>query len=134
MSDPSDPAPQPLQYLPLVRVSGMMHRLSEEIDVSDFDAAAATRLGVIQRQVLDDLDRLLPDALSDEIRRLTPIDPVSSPRSVSLVQAQVTGWLSGLVKSLPPMTSSTAPVDDINAPTDESRSTEIDLEPTFGYL
>jgi hypothetical protein len=87
----------------VVRVTGMLRRLLEEARHDDLGAGARARLRTIYETSFEELTDTFSDDLRDELERLAlPFDQPTPPSEAELrvAQAQLVGWLDGLVRGI----------------------------------
>jgi hypothetical protein len=94
----------------LLRIIGLTRQVFEELrhDDQGLDEAARAQVQATRRTALADLRDMLPDASRDELDHLTgPLDaehgpdgPPPSGTQLRLAEAQLLGWLEGLLKGL----------------------------------
>ena len=86
----------------LIRVSAMTARLLEEAHDAPLDDAGCRRMVEIHHRALEMLEDTLSTGLRSELLALAP--PVEGPdmsaAELRVVQAQLVGWLDGLMVSL----------------------------------
>lgn len=104
---PEPAAPRPAGYVDqpnkVVRVTGMLRRLLEEARHDDLGPGARARLRTIYETSLEELTDTFSDDLRDELERLAlPFDQPTPPSEAELrvAQAQLVGWLDGLVRGI----------------------------------
>ena len=87
----------------VVRVTGMLRRLLEEARHDELGPGARARLRTIYETSLEELTETFSDDLRDELERLAlPFDQPTPPSEAELrvAQAQLVGWLDGLVRGI----------------------------------
>jgi hypothetical protein len=87
----------------VVRVTGMLRRLLEEVRHDDLGSGARARLRTIYETSLEELTDTFSDDLRDELERLAlPFEQPTPPSEAELrvAQAQLVGWLDGLVRGI----------------------------------
>ncbi|MFN3216293.1 MAG: proteasome activator [Acidimicrobiales bacterium] len=85
----------------LLRIASMVKKVDDQLDHLDLDEAAADRLDGIAHEVRADLAHAVSGDLLDEYDRL--VGDAGRRRSVAettLVYAQLTGWLDGVMQGL----------------------------------
>ena len=82
----------------LVRLRWMLIDLVGELHESVPDEAAAERLRRVHRQALVEVGSVLSDDLLSELGRLAPCPgPGATPAELRVAEAQLLGWLTGLL-------------------------------------
>jgi proteasome activator-like protein len=86
----------------LMRVSAMTTRLLEEVHGASLDAAGFRHMARIHGRAMGMVERSLSSGLRSELLSLAPpIDEgASSEAELRVAQAQLVGWLDGLMVSL----------------------------------
>ena len=87
----------------VMRVGTMMRQLLEEVRASSLDEASRGRLRGIFETSVDELGSALSEELSSELDRLIlPFgeDVAPSTDELRIAQAQLVGWLEGLVQGI----------------------------------
>lgn len=87
----------------LLRVATMLQVLLDEVRQIDLDPTARERLAGIQRQAVDAIEQNLSPGLREELGGFTwPFAEGETPSEPELriVQAQLTGWVAGLLQGL----------------------------------
>ena len=87
----------------LIRVSAMTGRLLEEVRTASLDVAGRRRMVQIHGRAMEMMDDALSESLRSELTALAP--PFDEHGDVSeaelrVAQAQLVGWLDGLMVSL----------------------------------
>lgn len=85
-----------------IRIGIMARELLEELRHTTLDQAGRARLRDIFDSTVAELTGCLPPELAAELGRLVPAvsEGVPSQPELSIAQAQLTGWLEGLLRSL----------------------------------
>lgn len=84
----------------LIRLAWMLVALLDETRLADLDEGARARLaGTVQRS-LAELGSALPDELMEELAALMPLprDRPPSRTDLLLLEAQLVGWLRGVLR------------------------------------
>ena len=86
----------------LIRLSAMTTRLLEEVRDASLDDAGRRRLVKIHGRARGMIEETLSDGLRSELLALSPPmnDDVASEAELRVAQAQLVGWLDGLMISL----------------------------------
>jgi hypothetical protein len=86
----------------VLRVQAMLEELRQELRTQNLDDACRARLGRIQDHAVDELTSTLSPALANELLRVVgPFDTQSSSNTeLLLAEAQLLGWLDGLLRGL----------------------------------
>src|SRR6201999_502107 len=87
----------------VMRIGTMIKQLLEEVRAAPLDDASRTKLREIHRTSIRELEDGLAPELRDELERLTlPFteDGVPSDAELRIAQAQLVGWLGGLIHGI----------------------------------
>src|ERR1700709_1837747 len=87
----------------VMRIGSMIKQLLEEVRASPLDEAGRQRLTEIHRRSIRELEDGLAPELVDELERLSlPFEPghIPSEPELRIAQAQLVGWLEGLVHAI----------------------------------
>lgn len=84
-----------------VRLFGMLHGLAEELDGLPLDDRCRKSLVSSHRAALIETASGVSDALVDEMVRLhmAPLDPDATPDQIRVAEAQLLGWITGLIRA-----------------------------------
>ncbi|MEX2548586.1 MAG: proteasome activator [Nitriliruptoraceae bacterium] len=82
----------------LVRIAATVQALLHEVQTTELDQAARERLTEIHNRMVSDLGEIVSDELSQELHGLAlePTEGTPSGAELSVMQAQLAGWLLGL--------------------------------------
>lgn len=92
-----------LSVMKILRVGSMLRQMLDEQNVTSMDADALTSLRAVYKQTVEELEKALPPELSGELDRLSlPFDEDGelSEAELRIANAQLLGWLSGLLEAL----------------------------------
>lgn len=85
----------------LLRIAAMVREVLEDIRHRPLDERGRTRLWEIHERVRHQLEGLLSEGLRQELEALTPpLEPAPSESEILLAQAQLIGWLGGLIHEM----------------------------------
>jgi hypothetical protein len=85
----------------VLRLSGLLEGLLDELDRAPVDEAARRSLVASYRAVLIEVASTVSEALVDEMERLhiAPLQRDATTEQIRLAEAQLLGWVKGLVAS-----------------------------------
>lgn len=87
----------------VVRIGTMILQLLDEVRSAPLDDAARVRLSEIHERSVKELQDSLPRELTEELRRIwvpSPGGAQASGEELRVGQAQLAGWLEGLVRNI----------------------------------
>jgi hypothetical protein len=104
-TDTGFPKPDRDEYIPhpakLLRITQMVRGLLEEVRQSPLDESGKTQMRGVYERSLHELKDALSEGLQRELEALTvPLDRTSTESEIRLAQAQLVGWLEGLLHGI----------------------------------
>lgn len=85
----------------LLRITVMAHELLDEVRQTRLDEGGRRRLRAVHDMTVNELKRLLPEHLRQELEVMTlPLGETASESEVRLAQVQLVGWLEGLMHGI----------------------------------
>lgn len=85
----------------IIRIASMIRELLQEVRQSALDASSRERLRKIYDQTLAELREVLSEDLQRELDALAiPLDKTPSESEIRVAQAQLVGWLEGLLHGI----------------------------------
>lgn len=98
-----EPAPPVSEPGKLMRIGLMLRELQEEVRRAEPDEAGRERLRIVHSRAVRELGQALSAELREELEQLTlPFadDEAPSGSEIRIAQAQLIGWLEGLVQGI----------------------------------
>jgi len=103
MTDASTSQPAISDPAKLIRLGTMVQTLMAEVRQADTDEESRRLLARIHKETMEELATVLSDDLMDELTEFTDCcddDGVPSEAEIRIAQAQLVGWLQGLLQGL----------------------------------
>ena len=103
MTDASTSPPAISDPAKLIRLGTMVQTLMAEVRQADTDEKSRRLLARIHKETMEELATVLSDDLMDELTEFTDCcddDGVPSEAEIRIAQAQLVGWLQGLLQGL----------------------------------
>ena len=103
MTDASTSQPAISDPAKLIRLGTMVQTLMAEVRQADTDEKSRRLLARIHEETMEELATVLSDDLMDELTEFTDCcddDGVPSEAEIRIAQAQLVGWLQGLLQGL----------------------------------